>query len=214
MRHDDDGEIPAQLAYTLLDFLGGYGVESAGGFVHEQDVGLNGKGSGNAQPLLLAAGHAEGGFGKPVLDLVKNGGALQGLLDPARYKSFVFHTVDAQPVGHVFVNGLGKRIGLLENHAHTAAQLDHIGVRRVHIPAVEGDAPRHLTAGNEVVHTVETAEKGGFAAAGRADEGRDHALREIEVHVMQSLFSPVGDTDVIGSHAVFHTLFLSEKCRP
>ena len=27
VRHDDDGEIPAQLAYTLLDFLGGWGRE-------------------------------------------------------------------------------------------------------------------------------------------------------------------------------------------
>ena len=40
---------------------------------------------------------------------------------------------------------------------------------------------------NQVVHAVEAAEQGGFAAAGRADEGGDDLLAERERNVLQRL---------------------------
>ena len=80
---------------------------------------------------------------------------------------------DAQAVGDVVEDRLGEGIGFLEHHADLAAQLDHVHVLAVDVLAVEQHLPFDPRAGDDVVHPVERAQEGGFAAAGRADEGRD-----------------------------------------
>src|SRR3546814_2484532 len=66
-------------------------------------------------------------------------------------------------------------VGLLEHHADARAQLHHIHRRIVDILAVERDRAFDARAGNRVVHAVERAQEGRFAAARRADERGDRS---------------------------------------
>ena len=60
---------------------GGDGVQRRAGLVHQQHLGLDGDGAGDAQPLLLAAGEAQAALVQAVLDLVPERGAAQAALD-------------------------------------------------------------------------------------------------------------------------------------
>ena len=54
-----DGILFFQLGRQFFDFRGRDGVQGAGGFVHQQDLRLDRQCAGNAQALLLAAGHTQ-----------------------------------------------------------------------------------------------------------------------------------------------------------
>ncbi len=54
--HQDHGIIIFQLKQGRLDFGGGNGVQTAGGFVQQDYFGIHGQGAGQTEPLLLAAG--------------------------------------------------------------------------------------------------------------------------------------------------------------
>jgi hypothetical protein len=71
----------------------------------------------------------------------------------------------------------GKRIGLLENHADAAAEFDASTSGLWISMPIDPDAARDARAGDEIVHAVETAQQGGLAAAGGADEGGDLVAR-------------------------------------
>src|SRR4030095_9766620 len=52
--NDDDGPLLLNIANQVLDGFGRLGIQCARRFVHEDDFGVNGKGAGEAQALLLA----------------------------------------------------------------------------------------------------------------------------------------------------------------
>ena len=64
-----------ELEDELLDLGRRDRVERRAGLVHQQDLGLDGEGAGDAEPLLLAAGKSQGRGLEPVLDLVPERGA-------------------------------------------------------------------------------------------------------------------------------------------
>src|SRR5260370_39240129 len=79
--------------------------------------------------------------------------------------------VNAQAVSNVVENGLGERIGALENHADAAT----IGsdVLREDVLAVEQNFAFEAGGAHGLVHAGEGAERSGLAATGRADERGD-----------------------------------------
>src|SRR5215212_11708854 len=56
VRHDDDGELGAQLLDQLLDLAGRDRIERRGRLVEEDDLGALSDGAGDAEALLLPAG--------------------------------------------------------------------------------------------------------------------------------------------------------------
>ena len=83
--------------------------------------------AGDAQPLLLAAGKRGAALAEPVLHLVPQAGAAQGLLDDTVHVGLAGgQSVDARAVGDVLVDRFRKRVGLLEHHPDTGAQLHHV----------------------------------------------------------------------------------------
>ena len=56
--HDDNGVLFFQLMEEFLDFEGGDGIQRGTRLIHEQDVGLAGNGTGDAQALLLPSRQA------------------------------------------------------------------------------------------------------------------------------------------------------------
>ena len=59
---DDDRIAAAQLVDQLLDLGGGDRIERRAGLVHQDHLGIDRDGAGDAQPLLLAAGQGGAAF--------------------------------------------------------------------------------------------------------------------------------------------------------
>ena len=70
MGDEDDGEVFLEFEEEFFDLFGGEGVEGGGGFVAEDDLGLDRDSSGEAEALLLADGESGGGVVEPVFDFV------------------------------------------------------------------------------------------------------------------------------------------------
>ena len=194
MRDDDDGVVGRQLPHQVLDLEGGDGIEGGAGLVHEDDIGVVGEGAGDAEALLLAAGEGEAGLLQVVLHLVPEGGALEGALD--QVVEVAAEAVHLGAEGDVFVDRLGERVGLLEDHADAAADLDGVDVGAVDVGVAVADAALDGDAGDEVVHAVEAADEGALAAAGGADEGRDLLAGDVEPDAGEGLLPAVPEAQV------------------
>jgi hypothetical protein len=81
--------------------------------------------------------------------------------------------VEAKPVRHILVHGLRERIGFLEDHAYAFAEFDHIEVWTVKLLAGDSNRPLDAHPLDQVIHTIEAPEQGGFSATGRTDESGD-----------------------------------------
>ena len=69
-----------ELGDEVLDLGGGDGVERRRRLVHQEHLGLDGQGPGDAEALLLPAGEAQGGVIQAVFHLVPEGRLLEALL--------------------------------------------------------------------------------------------------------------------------------------
>ena len=152
-------------------------VEGRARLVHEHDVGLDRERARDAQPLRLAAGQAEAGHVQPVLDLVPEHRLLAATARRSRRAWTCSRiAVDARPVGDVVVDGLGERVGLLEDHPDAAPDGGRRDVAPVQVHAAVAEVALHPGADDQVVHPVERAQHRGLAAAGRPDERGDLVL--------------------------------------
>ena len=93
--------------------------------------GFDGQRARDAEPLLLAAGHAEGVGLEPVLDLVPERAAAQRALDDLVHVAL--HAQHPRAEGDVVVDRLGERVRLLEHHADPLAHLDGVDGRAVEV---------------------------------------------------------------------------------
>ncbi len=133
VRHHDDRVFFLQRRDEIFDPGCGKRVESAGGLVHQQHLRLHRQSPGDAQPLLLAAGQAQGRLFQPVLHLVPDGGVPEGLLHDLIQLPPFSDAMGAGAVGDVVIDAHGEGIGLLEHHAHLPAQLVHIHIFVINI---------------------------------------------------------------------------------
>ena len=215
---DDDGEFLFQLANQLLDFYGRNRVECGAGFIHQENFGAVGDGTGDAEPLHLTAGEAEAAFVEPVLYFIPQRGALKAAFHGFIEDGFFVLPRDPEGVNDIFVDGFRKGVGFLENHAHAFAQGDHLDVGIVNAAAIDDDVPRMADAIDEVIHAIEISQERGFSTAGGPDKGGDLALGNVERDVEEGLFFAVEKTEVAdgdeirssfggGVHSGFHGLF-------
>lgn len=169
---EEEGEaVVGEAAEDVTDFLAEFGVEGGGGFVQEEDPGFHGQGAGNGDALLLTTGE----LGRAVMGAV-------GEADPFEELECLGFDLGAGATEdvdggfeEVFEGGpVGEQIELLEDHADAKPELALLfardGMGAIDGDVIDGDVT--TVGGFEV---VETAEEGGFAAAGRADE--DDGLR-------------------------------------
>ena len=119
-----------QLEDQVFDLRGGDGIERGGRLVHQQHLGIDGQGAGDAEALLLAAGEAGAGlFLQIVLHLFPQRGVLERALDDLIEDAAVAEAVELEAAGDVVVDRHGgKRVGPLKDHADAAANLDRRGV--------------------------------------------------------------------------------------
>src|SRR5690606_39169384 len=194
---DGDGVVLGQLGDQLLDARGGDGIEGRAGLVHEDHLGADGDGAGDAQALLLAAGKAGAGLVEAILDLVPEAGALEAVLDDfVEVALAVGEAVEARPVGDVLEDRLGEGIGLLKHHAHPGAQRHHVHPAGVDVLVVEDEGARHPADVDGVVHAVQGAQEGGFATARGADHGDHLVLADVDADVEDRLLVAVENIHV------------------
>ena len=129
VRDDDDREPRLDLLHQVLDARRGDRVEGRARLVHQDHLRLHGDRPGDAQPLLLTAGHAERRALQPGLDLVPQRRAAQRLLDEVVELRLAAHAVDLRAVGDVVVDALGERVRPLEDHPDPPADLGGRDVR-------------------------------------------------------------------------------------
>ncbi len=101
-------------------------------------------------------------------------------------------------VGDIVVDAHGEGIGLLEHHAHPAAQVGELHLPGKDILALQPDIALDADARHQIVHPVQGLEKGRFAAAGRADEGSDLPLAHIQRDALEGLEIAVPEIQVLG----------------
>src|ERR1051325_2662414 len=62
MGDDDYGDLLFELMNEFFDLGSGDGIEGGAGLIHQQDLRINGKRSGNTEPLLLSSGKTRARF--------------------------------------------------------------------------------------------------------------------------------------------------------
>ena len=131
------------------------------------------KSTGNAQSLLLTATKFQSVFFQLVLKLFPDGSIPQGFFYNLVKPGPLFDSVSPGAVGNVVVNAHGKRIRLLENHAHIFPQKVHIDFRVKNVAGIklvqlllfsvlqlnqfllpQKDLPRDAASLNKIVHAV------------------------------------------------------------
>jgi hypothetical protein len=104
--------------------------------------------------------------------------------------------VDFWAIGNVFIDRLGKGVGLLEHHANTGAQLHHIHAIGMDILSIQLNKPGYLGCSNRVIHAIEAAKESRLPAPGRADESGDVIGRDINRNSVDCLVLTVEHTDI------------------
>src|SRR5271157_4593185 len=193
---DDDRKVGLEVVHQVLNACRGDGVEGRARLVHENDLGFDGQGPGNAEPLLLAAGELEAGAMELVLDLVPERRAAQRSLDQVIHVAAV--AVDPCSPGNIIVDALGERIGLLENHADAPSQRDRVGARGRDQFTVKPDLPFHPRTGDQVVHAVEAAQERTLAATGGPDDRGDLVAGYVDGDVLEGQCRTIPDREPAG----------------
>ena len=166
------------------------GVQVGQGLVQKQEFGVGGHGAGNGHALLLAAGQLVGIAVHILLDAHHPEGILDAALDLLLRQLLDLQAEgDVLPHSHVGPEGVG-----LEHQVQPAfAGFCVIGQIRVdHLHAVDGhDAALWLfQAGDD-------AQRGGLAAAGRAQQGHEVAVLNDQVDVAQNVVIPIKLVDML-----------------
>src|SRR5579864_8676251 len=169
VRDDGDGATALEVEDQILDLGSSDGIERRAGLVEQQHLRVHRQRARDAQALLLAARQSVGRLVEFVFHFLPQRGPAEALLHRVAQGRAIGRAVDAQPIGHVLKNGFGKRIGLLEHHSDTPADLGYFEL--VNIFPIQDNFSLHPAVADGFVHAVQGSEKRRLAATGGPDEG-------------------------------------------
>ena len=178
--HQDDGGILGLVVVpdVAQNGLHAHRVQSGGGLVQNEHLGLHGDDACDGHPALLAAGELKGGLVQLVVPQAnKVGRGAHPPVDLLLVKSHVGGTK-----GDVFIYRLFKQLVLriLEHQTHLEpGHTGALGIGPDVLPLKE-----HL-AGGGFQQAVEVLNKGGFPRAGVADDAQVLPLIGGKVHIQQ-----------------------------
>ena len=116
-------------------------IERGTGLVHQDNLGLDCQGAGDAKALLLAAGKAVAADVEAIFHFLPERGGTQAFFHRFVDPRSLGDSSDPQAVGDVVVDRFRKRIRLLENHADSPPEIDDVHVWSVDIGAFNPDGP-------------------------------------------------------------------------
>ena len=172
-QHGDAGV--GQLLHQFQNLAHHFGVEGTGGLVEQDHVRIHGKGTGNGNTLLLAAGKALGvGIG-----LVGQAHAGQKFVCLGGDGFLILQLQQGRGQLQIFLHSqVREQVEVLEHHAHLLAHSVDVGF--IHLGALKFDA-----AGGGDLQPVQAAQKGRFAAAGRTDQADHIAAVDVDINALQ-----------------------------
>ena len=203
MGHHHHGHLLlSQRPDDLEDFPGQLGIQGGGGFIEKQDIRMHGQRPGNGHPLLLPAGQLAGIrvrlVGKP--HLLEQGRRLPAglVLASPSHPDGGF----GQVLHH---RHMGKQIEVLKHQPKPAADLLQHRPGAVHaaVCPLAGGHGHHGqilirdTAGIHPLQQGQAAQEGGFAGAGRADDGQHFPLAHLKGDPLEHLVFPKRLADVL-----------------
>ena len=74
-------------------------------------------------------------------------------------------SVDAGTIGHIVVDRHRKWVRFLENHTDSAAQCSDISAVSIDILSVKCEGTGDTGSFNQIIHSIDGAQKGGFSAS-------------------------------------------------
>ncbi len=175
---DDRDSSGVEFGENPHHFLGGVGVECAGGFVGEDEGGAVDDRAGDGDALLLAAGELVGFIVEPVAeaDAIEGGGGA--------IASFVGRDVAVDRRQHDVFEGAerGEQVELLEDEAEfLVADFGEVGFGNLrHVDAVKG-----VVADRWAIEATDDVHGGGFAGAGGADDRAVFAWSNREGNIIE-----------------------------
>ena len=179
-QHGDAGV--CQLLHQLQHLAHHLGVKGAGGLIEQDHVRIHCQRAGNGDALLLTAGQALG----VDVGLVGQTYAGQQLVCTGRDGLFVLQLQQGGCQLKVLFHGqVGEQVEVLEHHAHLLAHGIDVCLVYLHTLKLDG-------AGGGGLQPVQAAQKGGFAAAGRANQANHVAAVDIKVDALQHIQCGVG----------------------
>ncbi len=186
---DGGGEVLVEVAEGFEELAGGFGVEGAGGFVGEDDLGIGDDGAGGGDTLFLAAGELVGVFVEDAGD-VEFGGDFADAVDGF----LAVDALDGEGEGDVFTGGEGvEEIKVLENEAEffAAEAVEGVAFELGDVLVFDEDV-----AAGDAVDGGDDVEEGGFAGAGGSHDGDEFSLVDFEGDVVDG-FGEVGAVAVV-----------------
>jgi len=190
-------ELVAEIGEEVEDLALDADVEGAGGFVADDEAGLEGERTGDADALALAAGEL---VGVAVDGGASEAAALEEFADLGAEMVFAFDEfvndeglADDGADAHAWVQGAA---GVLEDDLHLTAEFaEGRAAGGVDVLAVEGDGSRG--GGDEA---EDGASDGGLAAAGLADEAECFSGSDVEGDAVNGLHPSGGALEDAGAH--------------
>ena len=186
MRNNNNGVILFQLQCQILNLHRRNRVQRTGRLVHQDNLRLHSQSTRNAQALLLSAAQPQRTLIQSVFKLVPNGSLTQTALYNLVQLALFRHAMDTRTVSNIVINAFREGVRLLEDHANAVTQADGVNLRK-NILAIQRDAAFNAHALFQIVHSVQCFQKGGFAAAGRADERGNFLFLNIKIYFFQRL---------------------------
>ena len=174
-----DAHLPLDALDHVAHFHAQLGIQIGKGLVHQQHLGLNDDSAGQRHALLLSAGKLRRHPVGIIVDLHQ----LENFIRPLVALG-LRHVAGFETVGHIIPDAHVRKYGvILEHHAHVAA----IGGDLVDDLAVHADL-----AALDGVKADNHPEKGGFAAAGGAQQGKKLARLDLRRKALNHNIRAVG----------------------
>ena len=198
MGHVDggDAEVLLHLFELVAELDPELGVQIGKGLVHADDGGVGDQSAGDGHPLLLTAGK----LGHSLLELLVGKIHLSSNLPDLLIDLSLLELLDLQAEGDVVIDRHGGEQSVTLEHDADVAVLDgHMG----DVPSLDEHA-----AGNGFDKACDGPERGGLAAAGRSQKGKEFALLHMNVDVVKGSEVAEFDDDVVElDHVLFPFLF-------
>ena len=178
MGDHDHQPVLGNLLQKIHNLHTGFRVQSAGGFVGQQNIRVIHQGTGNGHSLHLTAGHLIGLFMK----LIAQANGFQGNLGPL-FALRGRNAGDGQCQLHIGKDALmGNQIIALE---HEADGVVAVGIPVPVIVFLGGNAVDDQITAVVTVQTADDIEQRGLAGAGGAQDGNKLIVPQVQTHSVQ-----------------------------
>ena len=171
---------PVDLGEQVHEAVRRPGVQRAGGFVRQHDLGLGDEGPGHGAPLLLPAGHLVGVLFQQGLDA-------QGLRQGGQPPHHLLVLLPRQHQGEQDIVPEGEGVQQVEVLEHEAQVIPAEGGQLLFPEADQIPPAQQDGAVGGLIQSGQDVQQGGLAGAGLAHNGHVLSLLHGEGHVGQGL---------------------------